>query len=50
MDQLRGKRELAVICNNEPDSGLELDAELTVSGAAQLDLDERDLGNPPCFG
>ena len=50
MDQLRGKRELAVICNDEPDSGLKLNAELTVRGFAQLDLDERDLGGFPTSG
>ena len=50
MEQLRGKRELAVICNDEPDTGFELNAELTVGGVAQLDLDERDLGGFPNSG
>ncbi|MDA7888334.1 hypothetical protein N9A86_03010 [Akkermansiaceae bacterium] len=49
MDELRGERELTVICDDKPDPAVELDAELAVGGVAQLDLDEGNFGCLPDF-
>ena len=38
------------ICDDEPDSAVELDTQLAVGGAAQLDFDEGNLGRLPDFG